>query len=185
MIDHNLQVIRESFGRVVYTHKTHEKEAEIQTCNSNLVKYLNVVITALTTGGLITSLLWNNQCVVIATAILSTLSLAFTIYQLSFDPTSSAEKHKNTARELWLIREKYLNLQADILSNALPQQEAIHQRDRLASDLSAIYKYAPITSSKSYQKAREALQINEEFTFKDSEIDQFLPSKLRTGQSTK
>lgn len=34
----NLQVIRESFGRTVYSHKTYEKEFEIQECKANIFK---------------------------------------------------------------------------------------------------------------------------------------------------
>jgi len=32
----NLQVIRESFGRVAYSHKTHEKAAEIENNKNEL-----------------------------------------------------------------------------------------------------------------------------------------------------
>ena len=34
----NLQTIRESFGRVVYSHKTHEKAAEIEENKNKKVK---------------------------------------------------------------------------------------------------------------------------------------------------
>jgi len=42
-----------------------------------------------------------------------------------------------------------------------------------------IYKFAPITSTKAYSKAQKALKINEELTFSDKEIDQFLPEELK------
>ena len=55
----NLPVIRESFGRVAYSHKTHEKAAEIEDRNSKIVKWANIVLTALTSGSLVSTIVTN------------------------------------------------------------------------------------------------------------------------------
>mgnify|MGYP006325161543 FL=1 len=52
-------------------------------------------------------------------------------------------------------------------------------RDQLIEELKLIYKFAPATNSKAYKKAQDALRINEELTFNDEEIDQFLPNELK------
>ncbi len=40
--DPNVQAIRESFGRVVYSHKTHEKAREIESSKVTTVKWANI-----------------------------------------------------------------------------------------------------------------------------------------------
>ncbi len=43
-----VQAIRESFGRVVYSHKTHEKAREIQSRRASLVKWVNILLATAT-----------------------------------------------------------------------------------------------------------------------------------------
>jgi len=89
----NLHVIRESFGRVVYSHKTHEKDAEISSCHAVATKWTNIILTTLTSGTLISTIITNQNILIYISAILATLTLAFIIFQLSFNP----EKNKSTS----------------------------------------------------------------------------------------
>ncbi len=175
----NLQVIRESFGRVAYSHKTHEKAAEIEDRNSKIVKWANIVLTALTSGTLISTIVTSQNTFLYISAVLSSLMLGFTLFQLNFNPSERAEKHRYVVKELWYIREKYINLMADILNGKLSDELVTSKRDQLIEELKLIYKFAPQTNSKAYENAREALKINEELTFSDEEIDQFLPTELK------
>jgi hypothetical protein len=52
------------------------------------------------------------------------------------------------------------------------------------SDLHTVYESAPATNSKAYKQAQDALQLNEEMTFSDAEIDSLLPPGLRTKTDT-
>jgi len=89
----NLQAIRESFGRVAYSHKTHEKAAEIENRNSKIVKWINIVLTTLTSGTLISTIITNQNTFLYTSTVLSCLMLGFTIFQLSFNPAEKADKH--------------------------------------------------------------------------------------------
>lgn len=178
----NLQVIRESFGRVAYSHKIHEKAAEIEDRNSKIVKWANIILTALTSGTLISTIVTNQNTFLYISALLSSLMLGFTLFQLNFNPAEIAEKHRYVAKELWYIREKYINLMADIIKGKLSDELIMSKRDQLIEELKLIYKFAPQTNSKAYERARIALKIKEELTFSDDELDQFLPNEL---QSTK
>jgi len=175
----NLQVIRESFGRVVYSHKTHEKAAEIEAGKGGAVKWFNVILVALTSGTLLTTIIVDKTVLIYTGAVFSAVTLGFIIFQLSFNPEEMAEKHRQVAKELWYVREKYVNLIADITNERISDESIAVRRDELIDKLNLIYKFAPIKSSKSYKKAREALKINEEMTFNDEEIDQFLPEELK------
>jgi len=176
----NLQVIRESFGRVVYSHKTHEKNAEIYSCRATAIKWANIILTTLTSGTLVSTIIANQNILIYISATLSALTLAFIIFQLSFNPETEAEKHRQIAKELWYVREKYVNLMADLLNQKISEETIVSRRDNLIEELKMIYKFAPITSTKAYGKAQKDLKINEELTFSDEEIDQFLPQELKS-----
>lgn len=181
----NLQVIRESFGRVSYSHKTNEKEADIQSRNVTIVKWVNIGLIAITTGSLL-STLFAGQNLIIVSAVFSAITLGFSIFQLSFDPEKKAARHKQVANSLWLIREKYVNLMADIINPSISKNEIIKRRDELTNELDLIYKSAPSTSSEAYKNAQLALKINEELTFSDKELNQLLPASLHiTGSKSK
>ncbi len=171
--------IRESFGRLVYTHKTHEKEIERLVATSARLKWAELALIALAAGGAISVLPGTGYYLPLAPALLATLPTAPTPYQLSFHPDHAIEEHRKSARQLWLIREKYVNLLADIADAAISEDEARQRRDHLLSDLHAVYRDAPPTTKKAYANAQTALKLREEMTFSDDEIDKFLPPPLR------
>lgn len=178
----NLQVIRESFGKVAYSHKTHEKGAEIADFHSSAVKAINVILTTATSSTLLATLITDEIALGYISAIFSALTLAFIVFQLSFTPEQKVEKHRQAAKELWYVREKYLNLIADIMNESISNETITHRRDQLMEELKMIYQFSPATSSKAYKKAQDALKLNEELTFNNAEIDQLLPENLRLGK---
>jgi hypothetical protein len=172
--------IRESFGRLVYTHKTHEKEIELLEASASRLKWAELALIAFAAGGAISVLLGTGFYFQLATAIMATLATAVTLYQLSFDPDHAIGEHRKSARQLWLIRERYINLLADMADAAISENEARQRRDDLLQDLHAVYRDAPSTTKKAYTIAQGALKLHEEMTFSDDEIDKFLPPALRT-----
>lgn len=98
---------------------------------------------------------------------------------MGFDPGGTAQKHRDTATNLWVIRESYLSLLTDLRMQAITSEEAIKQRDELQRKLAAVYRGAPHTNAKAYSQAQNALKKNEDYTFSDAEIDKFVPSSLK------
>ena len=74
----------------------------------------------------------------IVSSALSALALAYVIYQLSFNPEKEAERHRAAAKELWLIRERYLALLTDFAE--LSDEVIRRRRDELTADL----KWLPV-----------------------------------------
>jgi hypothetical protein len=174
----NIQVIRESFGRVVYSHKTHEKAREIASKMASRVKWANIILTTLTSTTLLGTVITDQRWLLYLSSVFSALVLAFVIFQLSFDPAKEAERHRNTANELWYVREQYIHLLTDVKTGAT-HDDIVKHRDELMEALKTIYKFAPDTDSKAYKQAQEALQMNEDMTFTNEEINRFLPDSLR------
>lgn len=174
-----LDGIRDSYGRVTYTNKTHEKEIERLSATINRYRWARLALVAITAGGAVGALFTDARLVAIVGGLFSTFSLGITLYGFSFNPERDAMEHRQCARRLWEIREHYLNLIADYQSGRLTDDEAARERDSLAHRLATIYQGAPCTTSAAYAKAQQALKVDEEMTFTDAEIDHLLPPGLR------
>jgi len=171
--------VRECFGRVVYSHKTHEKCSDILLGRLARIKLSQIVLSALTTGGFVATIIGDNKWGAIAGVVISTVLLIINAYTKNYDLGEIAQKHKQAANELWLIRERYLSLLTDIAMKTKPVEAFLVERDELMQSLHKVYSGAPSTNFKAYTKARDALRNKEELTFSDKEIDAFLPSQLR------
>lgn len=171
--------LRQCYGRVVYSHKTHEKCADILLARLSAVKFWQIVLSALTTVGFIAAVLGVGRPATIAGAALSAVLLALNTYTKDYDLGELAQKHRQAGAELWLIREEYLSLLTDLRAGTKPIDEVQTERDELLESLHSVYSGAPSTTYQAYKKAQEALQHKQDMTFSDKEIDELLPSELR------
>jgi hypothetical protein len=172
--------IRECFGRVVYSHKTQEKCADIVFKIHKRLKLILIIVSAVVTTSLLIKLFGDKQeWALMLGVILSTLLFGLNTYMKDFDLGEIAQKHTNAANDLWDIRETYLSLLTDIRAEQLSINQIINQRDELQKRLSGVYSGSPRTNYKAYKEASKALKVNEELTFSDKEIDAFLPKELR------
>jgi len=171
--------LRECFGRVVYSHKTHEKCADILLARLNRIKLWQIVLAALTTGGFLATVFGAGTVTTVIGACLSTALLALNAYTKNFDHGELAQKHKQAANELWLIREKYFSLLTDLAMGEKPIEALQTERDLLLQNLHTAYASSPPTNSDAYSEAQKALKYREDLTFSDDEIDAFLPKPLK------
>jgi len=173
--------LRESFGRVVYSHKTHEKCADILLLRLSTIKLWQIILSAITTGGFISSFLGSGEIGATIGVLVSTILLVLNAYTKNYDLGELAQKHKQAANDIWLIREKYLSLITDLAMGEKPLESLQKERDGLVEELHSVYTGAPSTTFQAYKKAQEALKHNEDMTFTDEEIDNFLPKELKRG----
>lgn len=183
MTEAQIAVLKESFGRVVYSHKTQEKAKEINECRAVAIKWMNIALVGVTSISAAYNLIASPDKVFIITTILSAISLMFVVAQLSFDPESRARANKSCADKLWLIRERYINLISDAVSGNLTEENFTRERDNLAKDLFQAYDDAPIAGGLAYKRARKALKIDKELTFSPKEVDQFLPESVKSSST--
>jgi hypothetical protein len=170
--------LRECFGRVVYSHKTHEKCADILLNRLSALKITLIALSALTTAGFIAALLGAGAAGAIAGALLSALLLFLNAYMKNFDLGELAQKHRQTGSDLWHVREQYLSLLTDLRAREVSIEFLRSERDKLLDSLHAVYATAPSTTPRAYRKAQVALKYREDMTLKDEEIDAFLPAEL-------
>jgi hypothetical protein len=174
--------LRECYGRVVYSHKTHEKCADILLERLSQIKFWQIVLSALSTGGFISFFLGSGEIGAAIGLILSTILFGLNTYTKNYDLGELAQKHKQAANEIWVVREKYLSLLTDLAVNTKTVHEITDERDLLLDKLNSAYIGSPSTNFKAYAKAQDALKTKEDLTFTDEEIDAFLPSDLRRSK---
>lgn len=171
--------LRECYGRVVYSHKTHEKCADILFRRHDWIKIWQIVLSALVTGGIVSTFFENGNIGAAISVVLSTLLLILNAYTKDYDLGEIAQKHRQAASDLWIIREEYLSLLTDIRVGGIPPDSIRERRNGLVKELHTVYSGAPSTNFKAYTKAQDALQKLEDMTFSDEEIDSFLPKELK------
>jgi len=171
--------LRESYGRVVYSHKTHEKCADLLLTRLARIKFWQITLSAITAAGFITGFFGPSKVGAALGLVVSTCLIALNAYTKDYDLGELAERHKQAGANLWVIRERYLSLLTDLAMKRKPLREVQLQRDELIEDLQAVYGGAPTTTFQAYKKAQTALKSLEDMTFTDAEIDAFLPKELR------
>jgi hypothetical protein len=165
----------------VYSHKTHEKCADILLSRLARIKLWQILLSAITTAGFIGTVFSAGEIGAILGMIVSIILLTLNSYTKNYDLGELAQKHKQAANDLWIIREKYLSVLVDLAMREKPLEALQVQRDELMQQLYTIYSGAPSTTFQAYRKAQEALKKLEDMTFTDAEIDAFLPKELKRG----
>lgn len=178
-----LDQIRECYGRVVWTHKIHEKCADILNARNNRIKFWQIVLSAVTTTGIFATVFGEIPELGYISAVISFVLTILNVYVKKYDLGALSQKHSDAACSLWNIRESYLSLITDMNSGAISDEDVRKKRDALQASLHKLYKGTPSSNvGEAYQIASNALKNNEELTFSDEEIDMFLPSSQRKTQ---
>lgn len=169
--------IREAYGRVVYTFTCHNKIVQRMLSKNEKIKLLQIVLSALTTGGFIVTIIADEKIASILGALVSIFLLILNAYTKNFDLVETAQSHQKAADALWVIREEYISLLTDF--EILDDAAVIAKRDELQNRTAEVYAQSPRTDAKSYAEAQKALKTDEEQTFSDDEIDVMLPNSIR------
>ena len=169
--------LREAYGKIVYTYTCHNKKAtRLLKLNDN-IKVWQIVLSALSTGGFITTIIFDDTLVKIIGAIISFLLVIVNSYTKNFNLVGEANEHIKTANLLWKIREEYISLLIDF--EILSVEEIMVKRDELQDRTFEAYNSSLSTDKKSYKEAQKSLKTDEEQTFSEKEIDVMLPNSIR------
>ena len=181
-----LAQVREAYGRVVYSHKTHEKQADISFVKHRRLQWAFIVLTAVSSGTFLITLMglmFDNKATSLATSFIALLVTVMSLVTKNLNFGEEFKVHRDIASKLWDVRESYLSLISDSMSGEIDYSQAQECRNSLQKAAQDIYHEAPRTSRKAFLRAQKGLKYNEEMTFTDNEIDLFLPRKLRITES--
>lgn len=171
--------IEEAYGKVVYTYTTQVIHAGRLHKRNTALKWGQLILSAISTGGFIGTLITSQILLTWIGGICSTALLVLTAYFKDVDLSAVHKKHLDASNQLWLLRELYLSLLTDF--STLSREEIICKRDDLQLRVAKVYDDAPLTDAKSYSMAQKALKENEAQFFTREELNQMLPESLRKG----
>ena len=174
--------IREAYGRVTYTYTAHLKMMNRLMKKNTAIKYLQIALSAISTGGFIGYFISNEFVLNCIGGLFATALLALNLFYKDFNLFDEIKQHRIASDSLWLIREQYVSLLTDFC--AFTDDEIVSRRDELQNRTYEIYKQLPKTDSKSYTDAQKALKFEEEQFFTPEEIDKMLPAHLRIQNRT-
>lgn len=163
-------------GKVVYTYTAHHKIKDRLEKLNKWIKIAQIVLTAISTGGFLATVITNQYLLAWIGGISSVLSLGLNLYMKDSNLNLRIKSHKDAADELWDIREKYSSLIIDF--DELSIDEIRNKRNEIQKEWSSVNKKYPGTDKKGYKAAQKSLQHEEEQTFKKGEADMFLPAAL-------
>lgn len=175
--------ILNSYGKVCYTLTTHEKEIQYLIRVEKIIQILQIILSAISTGTIISVLFGKGIIATIIASIVSLLLLILNSFTLKYDINSELNRHTSTTSDLWLIREKYLTLLTDF--EDLNVENIRAERDELLYHTNKVYTESPKTSRRSYKKAQKALKKEEEQFFAAEELNLLLPIALREEKKDK
>ena len=169
--------IEEAYGKVVYTYTTQVIHAGRLHKKYTALKWIQLILSAVSTGGFIGTLITNQILLTWVGGICSTILLVLTAYFKDTDLSAIHKLHLDTSNKLWLLREQYLSLLTDFPT--LSREDIVSRRDDLQERVAKVYGSAPLTDDKSYSLAQKALKENESQFFSRQELNQMLPETLR------
>ena len=175
-----LDVVRQSYASVVWTHKIQEKQADIYSERKNFLETVNIIVATLTSCG-VTSIVVNKDSFVLKliTFVLSFITVAITAYFKNVDLKSLQKQHKDAANNFIVIRNELLQVITDI---CMRNEEVKSLNDRYKSimeRLNKLYINAPIVSERAGKRAADAFAKEKGYSYKEEEIERFLPPELR------
>lgn len=180
-----LAQVRESFGRVVYSHKIHEKQADLCFSKHRWQQGSLILLTAISSGTFLVAvvgLLGNPVLTSLATSSIALLVTWVSLGAKAFRFAEESDAHRAIASRLWDVRESYISLIADMMADEIPDVEARTRRGDLQEVTRNAYSEAPRTTQRAFRRAQKGLKDNEEMTFTPQEIDLFLPKALRLNE---
>lgn len=175
LLDH----IRLTFSQVIRQHKAHEQAAHRLTrwlwvTRGIELALLAGTVAAATRGLMVTGALWPVTALVLAIG-----SLALYIVTLAWQPDLRLQAHRSCGTELWLIRERYYALLAELSDGLIDVEALVGRRNRLMQDVRDLYAHAVLLGPPPSPSGPGAAHADEGDRLIEEEIERLLPHVLR------
>ncbi|WP_448983197.1 SLATT domain-containing protein [Olsenella uli] len=169
---------RQLYWRIIWTHKIHEKQADIYSAERTWVDVLAMVLTAFSGCGILAA----NQ---LATSPFNVIPIAVAATAIFLDLKSHITDYgaliteQRTSAERFLsLREESLDLIAAAHDGVLDQDTACSALASLETEYERACSLSPRTTDRAAVQAERALGGGDAIA-SDEKIDQFLPDCLR------
>lgn len=153
-----LDVVRQNYASVVWTHKIQIKQADIYATRYRRLENFNVILAAATSCGAV-SIFANQDSFIlkITTVVLSFFTTAVTTYLKSFDLKAMEKQNKDAAEHFLVLRNELLHLIGEIHMQEKSVNELDEKFHEIEETLNALYLSAPSTTDDAVVAASIAL----------------------------
>lgn len=142
------------YGNVEWTHKIHEKAADIFTSVNTSLRWAQLILSFLVSAEVISQMNTEHPVIQVYLLVCSLLLMLINTITKTFDFSGRANKHIIAANSLWGLREDYRSFKNDILTGFYTIDQIRAKRDELQDAVQEIYKTAPRTFNRAYNKAK-------------------------------
>lgn len=164
--------ITDAAGNTLYTFSAHWNMVNRLKKQYKGIKITQIVLTALSTGGFLTSLIAGIPWLSWMGGLTSAIALGLNLYMLNFNVQDDIQKHVDAANELYDIREAYKSLLVDF--DGLSDEAIQQKRDVLIAAVGKVNKTYPGTDEKSFAKAQAEIG---KYMFNEGEAENLLNAK--------
>lgn len=143
------------YRNVKWSHRTHERAADIYGVISNWVKLAQLILSFIVGWDVLSQMRADSP--VISWILIFSAALLALLQTISktFDFEKLKNEHVSTAKSLWDLRENYMSLMYDLQNGLFDTEGFKEKRDELQSVALEIYKHEPRTFSWAYNRAEK------------------------------
>ena len=176
-------VARNLYINVFWTHKIHEKQAEIYDCFYGWLKGINIFFAALTSAGVIALIFEDPMGLKVASAACAFVTTALSAFLASFDFKAMATSNKTSAVKLVGLRNELLVILAKIQFQKQDIAVLMQEYESIQKRVHEVYELASKTTKHAVKKADFSINKNKDGIYTDAEIDALLPDSLKRGSA--
>lgn len=173
--------VRNTFGRVMWSHKIQEKQADIQARRSLVMTCINIALSALTSVGILSIIFVDPFWLKLASTLASFASTTVIGLSKELDLPDRIKMHRKAATDYLAAKDRLQNLLMKIHLRVDPIKQLEEEYLSLSKSVNDINAQAPQTTDKAVLLASRALKVKNDDNITDDEIDNGLPPSLRKG----
>ncbi|MEE1273442.1 MAG: SLATT domain-containing protein [Olegusella sp.] len=158
VMEHRLE---EMLVGITWTHKIHEKQADIYESRDRRLTMASLLLTSVTASGIVGILFVDFFILKVISATFSLASIFFSLLAKTADYPSRAQAQRRAAKIFLGLREDTKMLLTDIHAKAIPLGELASSVNDLTTRYKDACMAAPSTTDKAEKRARTSLENGE------------------------
>lgn len=174
--------MRHLAANIIWTHKVHEKQADIYSDKYRRITSLDIGLTAISGCGVFGSVFLDCRIVKIVSFIFIAVSLYVTIFSKIIDYSRLSSEQVYSANDFLEMRETAFNVLAKIHLKECNAAQACDDINLILREYSRTCRSAPRTTAEAVIYAEKALKDDGDSSYTEDEIDELLPQYLRRNQ---
>jgi enamine deaminase RidA (YjgF/YER057c/UK114 family) len=178
-----LETAGDLYAKLVTAESAQRVQIEAWHRRAMLMRWLNVVLSLLTTAAIVIALMphwpWSALAAVVLTFITSGTLLA----QIGFDPSRHELEYRLAASRLAAERSRFLMAIGKVSTPTVSIEEAQREVETLARESALIQGLMREPGDRAHRRAKAALRRGDESALSRDEIDRLLPEALRARTS--